>query len=47
MYSAEKTEGMFTWSEIKKERFNGYDVDPKTFVLTRATAPTGNWKDLS
>jgi hypothetical protein len=39
VYSAHRTEGMMTWSEIKKERFNGYDVDPKTFVVIRTTAP--------
>ena len=47
VFSAHRTEGMMTWSEIKKERFNGYDVDPKTFVVMRTTAPAYNWKDLS
>ena len=46
LFSAQRLEGMVTWSEIKQERFNGYDVDPKTFILNRTTAPTLNWKNL-
>ena len=47
LFSVQRADGMKTWSEIKKERFNGYDVDPKTFIVIRTTAPTQNWKNLT
>ena len=43
LLSVYKADGFFTFSEIKKNQLNGYDLDPLTKVIVTDTAPVANW----
>ena len=47
LYSVYKNEGFFSFSEIKKNQLNGYDLDPVTKAIVRDTAPSVNWSEMS